>query len=535
MKRGEPLSKRRYNYFDDEPEVLEEKEKVFSLSNAKRIKENAKITFEELAHGEVLKDIREIREMPNLQILVLKMTAVVLFIVMVIVFIIVFSHTITSQNNKNHQYYEDAGKVCTDYITRYGSVKWENLDSDTYGEDMARMTGLCYARQMDFDNDGSDELLICYNSKNVYTLEVWGYYRKEFVKLYGEPANSTKDKADGCWIGLYRQNNKYYICKSNQDTPEKVDLYELRGSKFKKDDSCDYDYKNNIYSFDGEINASDFETIKLSVIKTSKAESILNTVTENIDSFSTVSVPAIEMHKSDEQLMADAYFNVAEKRIERYGQGAVEEKDGSKYIDGVGVVRLVDFNNDGTDELLLGYRKQLKQSATNAYNGEFIIVEEPTYCIEVYGWNGAIAQKLFSRDYVSNYLQDADVNYIMLKNDGDMVDICINNYVYETSYTYSATSKIFQLKDNSFEQIYDVKLTDNYGYRNYYIDGEYAYRRDFEKQGYSVPKFMDDGGKAEESVYTLIYLSGEKSDTYEACVNQSVEVLQTLNKNYLPD
>ena len=312
-------------------------------------------------------------------------------------------------------------------------------------------------------------------------------------------------------------------------------MYGLRGSKFKKDDSCDYDYKNNIYSFDGEINASDFETIKLSVIKTSKAEDILNTVTDNIDSFSTVSVSAIEMHKSDEQLMADAYFDIAEKRMERYGQGAVEEKDGSKYIDGVGVVRLVDFNNDGTDELLLGYRKQIKQSATNAYNGEFIIVEEPTYCIEVYGWNGAIAKKLFSRDYVSNYLQDTDVNYIMLKNDGDMVDICINNYTYETSYTYSASSKIFQLKDNAFEQIYDVRLTDDYGYRNYYIDGDYAYRREFEKQGYSVPKFMDDGAKADESVYTLIYLSGEKSDTYETTVNQSVEVLQTFNKNYVPN
>lgn len=530
----------KYNYFDDDPEEPIQKKNRLSLLNFRnaefrKIADNAKITFEEIAHGETLKDIKELRELPNLRALVLKITAVVLFLLAVIMFIIIFSHTISSQNNKNHQFYVDAGKVCTNYIKEYGSVKWESLNSKDYGEDMAKMTGLCYARQMDFNNDGEDELMLCYNNKNVYTLEVWGYHRKDFVNLYSEPANSTSDKMDGSWIGLYRNNNKYYICKSTSDDPETVDLYTLKGNKFVKSGQCDYDYKNDIYSVKGEINAQDFETIKLSVIKSSKAENIVNTVTANIDSFSTVSVPAIEMQKTDAQLKAEAYFDVVEKRIERYGEAKVVEKDGESYIDGVAVVRLVDFNNDGNEELLLVYRKQLKRSATNANNGEYIIVEDPTYCVEVYGWNGAIAQKLFSRDNISNYLEDTDVNYLMLQNTDNGVNICVNNYTYETSYSYTASTKIYQFEDNTFTEKLNARLENDYGYKNYYIDGEYVYRSEFRKQAYQVPKFMDDSEDVDSRNYTLIYVSGDEEKSFENTVNLTVDTIQTFDKNYTPD
>lgn len=530
----------KYNYFDDEPEEPLRKKNNFSgiklkKSDFGKLADNAKIAFEEIAHGEAFNDIKELRELPNLRALILKVFAFCVFVVVIAVFIIAFSHTISSQNSKNHQFYVDAGKVCTDYIKAYGSVKWESINSKEYGEDMAKMTGLCYARQMDFNNDGEDELMLCYCNKNVYTLEVWGYHHKDFVKFYSQPANSTSDKTDGSWIGLYRKNNKYYICKSETDNSEKVDFYALKGDKFTKSGGCDYDCKNDIYSIDGEINAQDFETIKFSVIKSSKAENMVNTVTDNIDSFSTVSVPAIEMQKTDEQLKADAYFDVVEKRINRYGEAKVEEKNGENYIDGVAVVKLVDFNNDGNEELLLVYRKQLKTSATNAYNGEYIIIEEPTYCVEVYGWNGAIAQKLFSRDYISNYLKDTDVNYLMLKKTDSGYDICINNYAYETSYTYTASSRIYSYDGKTFNEKLNARLKNDYGYKNYYIDGEYVYRRDFEKQGYQVPKFMDDSQKTDASVYTLIYVSEEETSGYQNTVDLTVDTIQKLNKNYTPN
>ena len=529
----------RYNYFDDDDENLR-RENVFSKFSLKKIdlkkiNINARSKIDEILHGGTLSDIAQFKEMPNLQRAALKILAFVLFIIAVIIFTLCFSHTIQTRKEKNDLFYADAGKVCTDYITDYGTIKSELLDKEIYGENKAKLTGLCYARQMDFNNDGDDELMLCYNNKNVYYLEVWGYSGKEFVKLYSEEANHTDDITDGYWVGFYYKSNKYYICKSSAETPNTVELFALKGDKFKKDSECDYDYKNDIYSVKGKINAQDFETIKLSVIKDTKAEVLIDTVTANIDSFSTVSVAALESAKSPEQLKAEAYYEIIERRNEQYGKAKTVTKEGKSYIDGVALVSLIDFNNDGNDELLVAYRKQIKHSATNAYNGNFIIIEEPTYCMEVYNWNGTVAKKIFSKDSVSSFLGDEDTNYIMLKKSDNETEICTNTYSFATKYTYSATSKIFALEDETFETVYNARMEDDYGYREYYLDGKYVYKSDFNSKGYEVPLFLDDEGSYDSNEYSVIYLSGDKGAEFDNVIKNTVETIQKLNKNYDPN
>ena len=528
---------RRYNYFDDEPEVIEPEKKKIEIPKIDfvALAESIKRSSSRLAHGEALKEVKELSSMPNLKRLALKLLAFILFIIFIVVFILVFSHSINSQNKKNALFYTDAGNVCTDCITSYGSVKWESMDSDIYGKDMARLTGLCYARQMDFDNDGSDELMLVYNNKNVYTLEVWSYVKKEFVKVYSGETNSTEDVKDGSWIGLYHQNNKYYICKSEKTEPEKVYLYALKRDTFSKTSSCDYDYKNNIYSVDGKINAQDFETIKFSVIKSSRAEAISEIVIANIDSFNTVSILELENQKTPDQLKAAAYYEIIENRHKMYGKAKVKTDDGKSYIDGVGLVKLVDFNNDGNDELFIVYRKKIKQSATNYYTGEAIIIEEPTYCMEVYSWNGAMAKKIFSKDSISNLLYDNDTNYVMLQNSKNSVDICTNFYKYKSDYTYTASSRIYSLNEEEFEPIFNARLVSEYGYKSYYIDNEYTYRSTFEKKAYIVPMFLDDDGEYDKEKYTVVYLSGDKKETLDAVVSNTVKAIESLNKNYIAE
>ena len=92
----------------------------------------------------------------------------------------------------------------------------------------------------------------------------------------------------------------------------------------------------------------------------------------------------------------DAYFEIVESRIDRYGEAKIKSESGRSYIDGVCYVNLIDFNNDENEELFIAYRKQVRQSATDYYTGNFIVVEEPTYCMEVYSWNGTVAKKIFS-------------------------------------------------------------------------------------------------------------------------------------------
>lgn len=530
---------RKYNYFDDEPEEAVQKSvKKLALPKVDFYDafHNVKSAFHRIAHGETLENIKEIIELSYLQNAALKLIAFVFFVVFIIVFVLVFSHTVSSQNKRIDQFYTDAGKVCMDYMTEYGSIKWDNLDEDTYGDNMARLTGLCYARQMDFDNDGSAELMLVYNNKNIYTLEVWSYVKKEFTKVYSQEANSTEDDKDGSWIGLYHKNNKYYICKSEKNEPEKVTLYALKGDSFDKHSECDYDYKNDIYSVKGKINAQDFETIKLSVIKDTRAEMIIDVVTENIDSFANVSVAKIENQKTASQLKAEAYYQIVEGRNEKFGKAKVITENGKAFIDGVALVRLVDFNNDGNEELLIVYRKQVKKSATNYYSGQHIIIEEPTYCMEVYDWNGTVAKKIFSKDSISNLMEDNDTNFVMLKNTNDGVDICVNSYAYKNEYNYTASSRIFRMNGgDDFESIFSARTVSEYGYKQYYINNEYTYRSTFESKAYEVPMFMDDEDSYDTDIYTLTYVSGSNSEKFNTVINDTVSAIESLNKHYISE
>lgn len=526
---------RKYNYFDDDPEELEIKTKNKINFDFSVFARRAKQTVEDFVHGNSLDEAKELLQLPNLSTMILKIAAFVIFVVIIVAFILFFSHTIHSQNEKIDKFYNDAGKVCTDYITEYGIPKFDTLDSEDYGKGMARLTGLCYARQMDFNNDGDDELMLCYNNKNVYTLEVWGYDGKDFVKLYSDSANSTNDIKDGSWIAFYHKNNKYYICKTDADAPTKVKMLALKGNSFKESSSCDYDYKNDIYSIKGKINAQDFETIKLSVIKSTRAERIIDTVTDNIDGFNTVSLPTINNQRSDAELKADAYYKIIESRNEKYGKAKVSKDNGLTFIDGLAYVDLIDFDGDDNEELVLVYRKMLKQSATNAYDGQFIIIETPTYCTEVYSWNGTVTKKVFSSDSVSNYFSDNDVSYLMLRTDEKSAAICSNVYKYESDYNYTAASRIYEYKDGRFDSVFSARVVNDYGYKDYYIDGEYTYSRTFEEQAYKVPKFMDDEGSFDDDKYSLIYLAGSHEDSFNGTINETVKTIESLNKNYIPN
>lgn len=528
---------KKYNYFDDEPLSAPSEKSSLHKINLDNVKQRVKRGISWLSSGEIIDDIKSLSDMPNLRKAVIKTAIAVFFVIFVILFIIIFTATINSQNKKIELFHADAGKVCTDTMLEYGVIKTLPLDEKTYGEDMVMLTGLCYVRQIDFDNDNSPELFLVHNSKNTYTLEVWSYVKKEFTKIYSHEINSTENTTDGSWIGLYHHKNKYYLCLSEKSNPQKVTFYALKGHSFKEDSGCDYDYKNNIYSIDGKINAQDFETIKFSVIKSSKAESITDTVSANIDELSTVSVAELDEKKTPEDLKNDAYYEIVEKRNNEYGKAQINRDDSNEYIDGLAVVRLVDFNKDGNDELFIAYRKIIKISTTNNYYGQSFVTEEPTYCMEVYDWNGTIARKVFSKDSVSNFLGDSDSFYVMLRNSAKSVDICTNSYDYQSERNYTASSRIYRMSEKeTFDSIFNARIVSEYGWNQYYIDNEYTYRSQFEEEGYQVPMFMDDDASYDDSKYTVLYLSSdEKSKELESVVDDTVKTIETLNKNYVAD
>ncbi|MDE6156472.1 MAG: hypothetical protein K2F67_08555, partial [Eubacterium sp.] len=252
--------------------------------------------------------------------------------------------------------------------------------------------------------------------------------------------------------------------------------------------------------------------------------------------FANVSVSKIENHNTASQLKAEAYYQVVEGRNEKFGKAKVVTENGKAFIDGVALVRLVDFNNDGNDELLIVYRKQVKKSATNYYSGQHIIIEEPTYCMEVYSWNGTVAKKIFSKDSISNLMKDNDTNFVMLQKTNNGVDICINSYSYRNEYNYTASSRIYRMDGGeNFESIFSARTESEYGYKQYYLNNEYTYRSSFESNAYEVPMFLDDEDSYDTNVYTLTYVSGVNSEKFNTVINDTVRVIETLNKNYVAE
>ncbi len=529
---------RRYNYFDDEDETkIKPKAKKKSAKHKLDLsKALSKIrTIEEDVHEEAEEDIEVLEEFPLLRKRVIKILWIVVAVIVVLIMAISFSASLHAREKRVEKFNTDAGNVCINYIKKYGSIKWESLDENKYGENKAKLTGLCYARQMDFNGDGRDELMLCYSNNNIYYLEVWGYKKGDFVELYKDEANSSEKATDGYWVSFYRKGKKYYIAKSKKEEPKTLELLSLRYGKFKAHGTAQYDISSGTYTVNGKEDNDDFETIELSCFRKSKADVIVDQVATNIDAFGDITDKAISNNLSDAQLKANAYYEVVKKRIDKYGEASVKtDDDGNKYIDGLAYVKLIDFDGDKNDELCLVYRTYKSMSKYDNYSGQYIYYDKPQYSLDVYEWDGTSAKRVINKECVSVYFDDDSVFYLLLKNGKKTVNLCTNNYDKENKYNYTANSKEYKLKKGVFTPVYSAKLVNDYGYKTFYINDERVYNSEWEENGYKVPFFLNDDDKANSQKYTMTYFSGEDSDSYEQTVNDTVDTIKSLNKEYTP-
>lgn len=436
----------------------------------------------------------------------------VLLICAIVVTPIAFYVQLSSEEGSESRFDVSAAQVCANIIGEYGSAKAELADTtgDTY-----RMSGLSFAREVDFDNDGSSELLIAYRSGSAYQVEVWGYDSGDFVRIYSNSANLAMNHPEvGSWITLYRHSGKFYIGELSAQDGKTMSLLTLHGSKFKSSRECEYDPVNDIYAENGKMNTSDYETVRLSNLSEVRAEELLDSVSAAIDSFGGTDSGAVPVSaKSGEQLMAEAYSEIVQNYVLKYGEPEYDSSSRVGYAKGLCVADLIDFNGDGVDELFTIYRFSKKVSATDE-NGEHILKNEPEYKAEVYMWNGNTAVKTFEVEGLSQ-MQDKDSSdgfYILRKN-GSKTDICKNTYVYneKTRRVWKGISRISEMDDEgTFSPIFLAEINSNYGYETYQLNGERVYSREFNSEGYVVPYFCNDD-EYDTNEYTLVYLEGKSN------------------------
>lgn len=529
---------RKYNYFDDEPEYEESalnkiKEKVVVYAVCAYDALKSRIFGNNTPSRQDIEEKAE--EVLSRRGRLLKALSAVLFLIFTALIVIIFVSNIHSSNRELKKYYSDAGTVCSEIMTNCGTCKTSASDVIS----MWNMGGLCYVRQLDFDGDNSDELLIAYNKGGTYFAEVWGYKSKEFTNFYRQPVNNTDiNGIIVSFITVYSRNGKYYLGITDSEDQSKMTMLQLKGEEFKESPyTCEYDAVKDLYTIKGKI-STDVETIRLSYLSDSKAERLVDLVNHNLDSF--ITKPAAEQAnapKTEEQIKADAYYNVAMKRIEKYGKPSFETDDEICFANGLAVVSLIDFDADGNDELLLISRKSKKTSYTDK-RGNLITEEVPEYRLEVFGWQDNRTVKLFENDGVSQ-MQDKDrkeIFYILRFNDNKTVDICNNTYTHgkRSDKVWTGTSRISALEDGEFTTYFSAEISNQYGDMSYRISDEYVSRSTFNKKGYKVPYFCNEDDYDNDS-FKLTYLQNppDKSNDIKAVVDKTNKTLSTLNSSYI--
>ncbi len=533
---GDILSK--YNYFDDDydadsPRDISDgikeslyKAKDFAIKGGRKIKHFAQNVAEN----------NPIDRIPKSKRLVICLVSIISIIVITAALIFTFVHSINQENKKTESFNINASKICSQYSGAYGNCSYEGM-LGRYGVDGYMMTGLCYARQLDFDNDSTSELLLCYNDGGIYYIEVWGFDDdKEFVNLFHEKANQTKDKQTGAWITLYYHSNKYYIGVHNENDLSKVSLYTLKSSKFSKKSSCEYDLKNEGFAIKGKDHSAEFERIRLSVLREASAANTAELVTQIIDDFGNYSGEEIKKSTSND-LMKREYYSLIQDYNQKYGVAKYVEENGLAYIDGLAYVNLIDFDGDDRDELVLVYRRAIRVRDTDR-SDNYILYKQYKYYCDIYKFNGNKAVLVHKNEGLSQMLNDKDDIYLVLKKQNDKYYFCTNTFFSENYARHvKATSKIYSFNGEAFVQKFKASYEDNYGYSRYYIDDQQVSKVTFDEKGYRVALF-NGSSDYDDSAYSVAYMqrkSKNADNDLKEQVNKTVAAIRELSPNYNPD
>lgn len=541
----------RYNYFDDD-DITEDSgnaslqdchgidkikaiikiiEKKFDNS-AKKAAENIKKDIM-LARSYASADAQDFEEQ-EYKIYISKKRIVIIISVFLTVLtfaIMVFAtvHSINAENDRIKEFNTNAGTVCADYIAKYGNCNYENL-FDRYGVSGYRMSGLCYVREIDFDNDNISELLICYFDGNKYNTEVYGYNKeKKFTALYKGNAAQGKSEKEDIWITIYSHNGKYYIGEHNAKDLSKVSLLALKGDKFEKKQDCTYDLVTQEFTVKDKVDISSFERIKLSVLGEQKANIISELVSNTVEKFTDKTGKSVV--SGEVGGINNAYNKVVQNYIDKYGKPEYVEKDGISYIDGLAAVELIDFDGDGTNELLLSYRREILARGEDN-QGNYIATSKYQYYVDIYQYNGSGAKLIFQRDDVSVSLNDNDDKYFVIKTQNGKSFYCSNSFS-NTEYGRKiyAASSIFRLGKDGFTEKFKSSYTTEYGYTKYYINSERIYSKsEFDEKGYEVALF-NGSDEYDSSVFKVTHLQCKTKDAedMESQVEKVNSTIASLN------
>lgn len=441
-----------------------------------------------------------------------------------------------SQKSKYEEFASSAYKICSQYSEKYGTANYKFMNNE-YDIKGCMLTGLCIAREIDFNNDYVPELLLGYNDNDTYTVEIWGFHGKDFMQLYtGKPLQRSNREYD-IWFGIYSDKEDYFLAQHSGDMAENVSILKLSGDTFKEKTTCEYDESTISYIMNKKNVTDDFERVRFAVLRESTAENTVDATLTAIDYISDKAVKENDESSKDDKEkvnpMYTAYYSLVEEYNEEYGVCELITDVKKPDLSGLASVELIDFNNDGTEELMLIYQKEISERKQDK-NGDYISIPKNEYFCDIYAYNGEKPILVYQNEGLSNYMDDTESVYMLIKKDGDEKKLCFNTFSYSERSNMKAVSKIVSFDGERFETEKKYTVTKDYGYYKFMIDGENSYRSKFINDGgYSVPFF--DGTKSyDSSEWEVLYFKVDE-DNLSQIKNQpsnTEENIKILNPSY---
>lgn len=543
--------KKKYNYFDDD---TDENGKIKSDSSKKKFKDI------KIDGKKILAVLKYIISVIGVNLLLLAKSIAKLFsksnkkgtaikagcfliLLTVVLTVVIASTSITAsthkQSNKEARFDAAAYKVCSEYSEKYGIANYKFMNSE-YSVKGCMLTGLCIAREIDFDADGNEELLLGYNSNDTYRVEVWGFHSGEFKQLYNQNVFQREDRNNDIWISIYTDDNQYYLAKHSGDKAEEVKILRLAGSEFKEKTTASYEEESLKYTLHKKDATDDFERIRFAVLRETTAAETVDTTLDTIDKFSKTAASSDDKGaKVDDfsaQLSAQnaAYYAVIDSCNKEYGYASLVNDDGLPHISGLADVELIDFNGDGTDELFLVYLRTVNEREEDD-DGDYISVSKQKYFCEVYTFNGQKALNVYQSEGISNLSESVDTAYCIIKNDGKEKKLCVNNFSYtQRGRVMDSSSKILYFDGERFETENKFAVDSDYGYNSYYINSKSVYKSKFISEGgYSVP-FFDGTQTFDASQYSVTYLRVKRDEVskIKGLPDRTEENIKKINPSY---
>lgn len=179
-----------------------------------------------------------------------------------------------SVNVMYHQYYDKLVEI----QDQYGVCEEASEDTDDpFLEENCYLKGLCFAKLIDFDADGTEEMILAYHTGQDsessffqnYLVEIWAYQDSAIRKVYS--AEPAKEGEGALGIHLSLLDGKYYLYSYIEEFDEEIYesnyIDEWRGFDGEAIDVLKRNVCEIVYSEDGEM-----ETYSIDDIDVTKEE-----------------------------------------------------------------------------------------------------------------------------------------------------------------------------------------------------------------------------------------------------------------------